>query len=111
VSFYPPVARPVQLTYSMRELLEKAHQQDDDDLFKEEEGDDEFAAPRKLSITLHEKKLTKQRRSVTSTSTNSPIQTTSMMMRKLKSEKSVERRNEKYVGLKVQYLISVERKE
>jgi hypothetical protein len=32
----------------MRELLEKAHQQDDDDLFKEEEGDDEFAAPRKL---------------------------------------------------------------
>ena len=48
MSFYPPVARPVQLTYSMRELLEKAHQQDDDDLFKEEEGDDEFAAPRKL---------------------------------------------------------------
>jgi vacuolar protein sorting-associated protein 72 len=29
----------------MRELLEKAHQQDDDDLFKEEEGDEEFAAP------------------------------------------------------------------
>ena len=52
VSFYPPVARPVQLTYSMRELLEKAHQQDDDDLFKEEEGDDEFAAPRKLSDAL-----------------------------------------------------------
>jgi hypothetical protein len=35
-----------QLTVSMRELLEKAHQQDDDELFKEEEGDDEFSAPR-----------------------------------------------------------------
>ena len=34
------------LTYSsMRELLEKAHQQDDEELFKEEE-DEEFAAPR-----------------------------------------------------------------
>ncbi len=29
----------------MRELLEKAHQQDEDDLFKEEEGDEEFTAP------------------------------------------------------------------
>ena len=46
-----------------------------------------------------------------STLTNLPIQMTSMMMKKLKSERSVERRNEKYVGLKVQYLISVERKE
>jgi hypothetical protein len=32
----------------MRELLEKAHQQDDDDLFKEEENDEEFAAPSQL---------------------------------------------------------------
>lgn len=33
------------LMISMRELLEKAHQQDEDDLFKEEENDEEFAAP------------------------------------------------------------------
>lgn len=32
----------------MRELLEKAHQQDDDELFKEEEGDEEFAAPAEI---------------------------------------------------------------
>jgi hypothetical protein len=32
----------------MRELLEKAHQQDDDDLFKEEEGDEEFAVPTEI---------------------------------------------------------------
>jgi hypothetical protein len=31
----------------MRELLEKAHQQDEEDLFKEEEGDEEFTAPGK----------------------------------------------------------------
>ena len=31
---------------SMRELLEKAHQQDEEDIFKEEEGDEEFTAPR-----------------------------------------------------------------
>ena len=36
------------LTSSMRELLEKAHQQDEEELFKEEEGDDEFAAPSEL---------------------------------------------------------------
>jgi len=30
----------------MRELLEKAHQQDEEDMFKEEEGDEEFSAPR-----------------------------------------------------------------
>lgn len=34
------------LTSSMRELLEKAHQQDEEDIFKEEEGDEEFSAPR-----------------------------------------------------------------
>ena len=33
------------LTSSMRELLEKAHQQDEEELFAEEEGDEEFAAP------------------------------------------------------------------
>jgi hypothetical protein len=32
----------------MRELLEKAHQQDEEELFKEEEGDDEFTAPGRL---------------------------------------------------------------
>lgn len=32
----------------MRELLEKAHQEDDDELFKEVEDDEEFVAPRKL---------------------------------------------------------------
>lgn len=32
----------------MRELLEKAHQEDDDELFKEVEDDEEFIAPRKL---------------------------------------------------------------
>jgi hypothetical protein len=41
----------------MRELLEKAHQQDDDDLFKEEEGDDEFSAPRKLPIAYQGSQL------------------------------------------------------
>jgi len=38
----------IQLTGSMRELLEKAHQQDEEELFKEEEGDDEFTAPGRL---------------------------------------------------------------
>lgn len=32
----------------MRELLEKAHQEDDDELFKEVEDDEEFVAPRRL---------------------------------------------------------------
>jgi hypothetical protein len=31
---------------SMRELLEKAHQQDEDELFAEVEDDEEFVAPR-----------------------------------------------------------------
>ena len=35
----------------MRELLEKAHQQDNDDLFAEEEGDEEFEAPRESDRT------------------------------------------------------------
>lgn len=30
----------------MRELLEKAHQEDEDELFKEVEDDEEFEAPR-----------------------------------------------------------------
>lgn len=30
----------------MRELLEKAHQEDEDELFKEVEDDEEFTAPR-----------------------------------------------------------------
>jgi hypothetical protein len=33
----------------MRELLEKAHQQDEDELFAEVEDDEEFAAPRQLA--------------------------------------------------------------
>lgn len=36
----------------MRELLEKAHQEDDDELFKEVEDDEEFVAPRKLPTPL-----------------------------------------------------------
>lgn len=32
----------------MRELLEKAHQEDDDELFKEVEDDEEFVAPRRF---------------------------------------------------------------
>lgn len=32
----------------MRELLEKAHQEDEDELFKEVEDDEEFVAPREL---------------------------------------------------------------
>lgn len=32
----------------MRELLEKAHQEDDDELFKEVEDDEEFVAPREF---------------------------------------------------------------
>jgi hypothetical protein len=36
----------LQLTCSMRELLEKAHQEDEDELFREVEDDEEFAAPR-----------------------------------------------------------------
>jgi len=35
----------------MRELLEKAHQQDEEDIFKEEEGDDEFNAPRMSGLS------------------------------------------------------------
>lgn len=35
---------------SMRELLEKAHQEDEDDLFREVEDDEEFAAPRECSV-------------------------------------------------------------
>jgi hypothetical protein len=34
----------------MRELLEKAHQEDEDELFREVEDDEEFAAPRKCSV-------------------------------------------------------------
>jgi hypothetical protein len=51
----------------MRELLEKAHQQDDDDLFKEEEGDDEFSAPRQLPVAYRKSQLTSQRKYGTST--------------------------------------------
>ena len=35
----------------MRELLEKAHQEDDDVLFREEADDEEFKAPRELDFT------------------------------------------------------------
>lgn len=34
----------------MRELLEKAHQEDEDELFKEVEDDEEFVAPRELLL-------------------------------------------------------------
>lgn len=37
----------------MRELLEKAHQEDEDELFKEVEDDEEFVAPRELSANIH----------------------------------------------------------
>lgn len=36
----------------MRELLEKAHQEDEDELFKEVEDDEEFVAPRELSANI-----------------------------------------------------------
>lgn len=36
----------------MRELLEKAHQEDEDELFKEVEDDEEFVAPRELSTNI-----------------------------------------------------------
>ena len=40
-----------QLTlYSMRELLEKAHEEDEDELFREEADDVEFEAPRELLL-------------------------------------------------------------
>lgn len=37
----------------MRELLEKAHQEDEDELFKEVEDDEEFVAPRELSLNIY----------------------------------------------------------
>lgn len=37
----------------MRELLEKAHQQDEEDIFKEEAGDEEFAAPGTHRLTYN----------------------------------------------------------
>lgn len=45
----------------MRELLEKAHQQDDDELFKEEEGDEEFAAPSAYQSLLRDSRTDGQR--------------------------------------------------
>jgi len=79
----------------MRELLEKAHQQDDDDLFQEEEGDDEFSAPRQLLAVYYRSQLISKRIYEMSIWTNSPIQTTNTTMKKLKSEKSGGRRNER----------------
>lgn len=38
----------------MRELLEKAHQEDDDELFKEVEDDEEFVAPRRFLFFFHD---------------------------------------------------------
>ena len=41
-----------QLTLrSMRELLEKAHEEDDDEMYKEEADDVEFEVPRELSLS------------------------------------------------------------
>lgn len=40
------IADELKLTSRMRELLEKAHQEDEDELFREVEDDEEFAAPR-----------------------------------------------------------------
>jgi hypothetical protein len=80
----------------MRELLEKAHQQDDDDLFKEEEGDEEFAAPgwsrRRLCMWYTDV----QPRSGTYILTNSPIQTTKLKMKTQRNVRFGEKRNEKY---------------
>lgn len=37
----------------MRELLQKAQQEDEDELFKEVEDDEDFTAPRELFMARH----------------------------------------------------------